>query len=341
MPRGRDRGAVDHAVAVIHRVCGLAGHAGFLDDTDPDGTIRSAISRHDTAALYDWLISALSYQGISDQVAYDYMARHGQPTWRAITRNLAGGATCPKLQSYWQFHGCRYDKTSRTCAEPDHIDRCPLPTHNLRNGRLNQTAFSLYLFIRDIAAGDLVGWIDRQLQNADDAADPHRPRRLRAALIGPLRHVYGVADKVLSMALACILLSAPKNLPLWIEAGGSMIAIDTLVHNFLHRTGILRQFHAAHPYGAGCYQAGGCADIIEAVADRIDARVFNPGFPKTFPRFVQYAIWRYCNQLGLDICNGNQIDDRNRCCNANCHVFSICDRIALHNSDKSSVMTSK
>jgi hypothetical protein len=35
---------------------------------------------------------------------------------------------------------------------------------------------------------------------------------------------------------------------LWIEVGGSMIAIDTLVHNFLHRTGILHRFNANHLY---------------------------------------------------------------------------------------------
>jgi hypothetical protein len=40
----------------------------------------------------------------------------------------------------------------------------------LRNGRLNQTAYSLFLFIRDIADGDLVGWIDRQLAEPNDRA---------------------------------------------------------------------------------------------------------------------------------------------------------------------------
>ena len=33
---------------------------------------------------------------------------------------------------------------------------------------------------------------------------------------------------------------------------------------------------ADHGYGAACYHAGGCADIIAAVAQRIDAREFNP-----------------------------------------------------------------
>jgi hypothetical protein len=52
-----------------------------------------------------------------------------------------------------------------------------LPTHDLRNDHLNQAAYALYLFIRDIAEGDLIGWIDQQLQaaNSPDVAR-HRPR---------------------------------------------------------------------------------------------------------------------------------------------------------------------
>jgi hypothetical protein len=162
----------------------------------------------------------------------------------------------------------------------------------LRNGRLNQMAYSLFLFIRDIADGDLVGWIDRQFQSASDPANLNRLSRLRETLIGPLREVYGVSDKVLTMTLSCVLLAAPKRRHLWHEVGASMIAIDTLVHNFLVRTGILARFEANHSYGVACYQAGGCADIIDSVAQRIDARQFNPGFPQPFPRFVQHAIWR-------------------------------------------------
>jgi len=92
-----------------------------------------------------------------------------------------------------------------------------------------------------------------------------------------------------------------------------MPGCDTLVHNFLHRTGLLHRFDANHVYGLACYRAGGCADIIQAVAERIDARQFNASFPKVFPRFVQHAIWRYCSLSGLDVCNGNRIDDSRRC----------------------------
>ena len=84
--------------------------------------------------------------------------------------------------------------------------------HDLRNGRLNQTAYSLFLFVRDVANGDLVGWIDRQLQGADDPPGPDRLARMRESLIQPLREVYGVSDKALTMALSCILLGAPKTM---------------------------------------------------------------------------------------------------------------------------------
>jgi hypothetical protein len=323
--------AIDHAVRLIHAICGLAGSARLLDDIRAElraDKVIAAIRERETGPVFDWLMSALSYQGISDQVAYEYMEKHGRATWRDIEQKLGRGASCPKLESYWHFHGCRYEKISRTCAEPEHIDRCPLPSHDLRNGRLNQTAYSLFLFIRDVADGDVIGWIDRQLQAAERPTGPDRLARI-AALIEPLREIYGVSDKVLTMALSCILLGAPNRMARWIEVGGSMIAVDTLVHNFLHRTGILARFKAEHTYGAACYRPGGCADIIQAVADRIDARQFNGSFPRTFPRFVQHAIWRYCSQSGLDVCNGNRINDTKRCANMECRVRLMCDRVAL------------
>jgi hypothetical protein len=325
-------GAIDHAVRLIHAVCGLAGSATLVDDIRADlraDKVQAAIRHRDTAVVFDWLMAALSYQGISDQVAYEYMERHGRAEWRDIDQKLGRGVSCPKLKSYWHFHGCRYEKVSRTCAEPEHIGGCPLPSHDLRNGHLNQAAYSVFLFIRDIADGDLIGWIDAQLAAANSPPGPGRLIRMAAALIEPLRQVYGVSDKVLAMALSALLLGAPEKMVLWTEVGGCMIAIDTLVHNFLHRTGILARFNANHLYGTACYRPGGCAEIIQAVAEHIDARQFNPSFPKVFPRFVQYAIWKYCSQSGLDVCNGNRIDDGRRCENKDCRVRLMCDRVAL------------
>jgi hypothetical protein len=257
--QNRQGSAINHAVRLIHAICGLAGAPTLIEEIRAElraDKVRAAIRNRHTGPVFDWLMAAVSYQGISDQVAYGYMEKHGRATWRQIKHSLDRGVSCPKLKSYWHFHDCRFDKISRTCAEPDHISRCPLPKHDLRNGRLNQTAYSLFLFIRDVADGDLIGWIDRQLQAANDPPGPARLARMRASLIEPLREVYGLSDKVLTMALSCILLGAPKRMSLWIEVGGSMIAIDTLVHNFLHRTGILHRFNAKHTYGLACYRPG-------------------------------------------------------------------------------------
>ena len=263
--------ALAHATRLILRVCRLAGTATFIDEADLAPDVRRAIRNRDTAALFDWLVAALSYQGISDQVASDFMETHGVASWRVIEADLRRRPGCPKLASYWHFYDCRYNKSRYTCAKPDHLAACPLPNSWLRNGRLNQTAYSLYLFVRDITGGDLVGWIDRRLKVAARQPGPDRLARMRAALLDPLREVHGVSDKVLTMALSQLFLGALGHRRRWREVGGSMIAVDTLVHNFLHRTGILRRFEATHPYGPACYQSNGCADILATVAHEIDA----------------------------------------------------------------------
>jgi hypothetical protein len=131
------------------------------------------------------------------------------------------------------------------------------------------------------------------------------------------------------MALSNLLLGANPKRERWVTTGASMIVIDTLVHAWMHRTGSLRRLGAEHSYGPRCYQPGGCADIIEQVGRQVDARAFNPTFPCSFPRYLQLAVWRFCAQSGLDVCNGNRIDDRDRCCNAECPLFEVCDRVPL------------
>jgi hypothetical protein len=295
-----------------------------VDDIQADAKrtrLVAAIETGNTPRIFDWAIENFSYQGISDQVARNYMAKNGNATWRSIKASLNETPSCPKLQSYWQFGRCRYDKGSFSCSEPEHIGACPLPRHRLRNGRLNQTAYSFFLFVRDIAGGDLVGWIDRQLASNRGTG--------QEALIEPLRHVYGLSDKMLTMTLSTLLVAAPKIKPKWFEIGKGMIAVDTLVHNFLHRTGILADCRSQHAYGLGCYAPGGCADIIRSVSAEIDATAFNRRFPKNFPRFVQHAVWRYCAADGLNVCNGNQIDDRRSCESSFCQLFRMCRKIAL------------
>jgi hypothetical protein len=69
---GRDA-AINHTVRLIHAICGLAGSPTFIDEVRADlqaDKVRAAIRSRDTGPVFDWLMAALSYQGISDQVAY-------------------------------------------------------------------------------------------------------------------------------------------------------------------------------------------------------------------------------------------------------------------------------
>jgi hypothetical protein len=63
-------------------------------------------------------------------------------------------------------------KAAKPALSQNSSESAPLPTHRLRNGRLNQMAYSPYLFIRDVADGDLISWIDRRLAQADEPHDP-------------------------------------------------------------------------------------------------------------------------------------------------------------------------
>ena len=91
-----------------------------------------------------------------------------------IEQGFCSDPTCPKLTSYTAFEGCRFSKSIQTCGMPEHLPVCTLPSHELRKGSLNQTAYATYLFLRDICAGDLVGWIDEQLEAADQGEGPDR-----------------------------------------------------------------------------------------------------------------------------------------------------------------------
>jgi hypothetical protein len=327
------RTAKARTLRLVEAVCQLAGPRNMLADTRQgmnETGIARAVERHDTDAIYNWLMEVVSYQGVSDAAAATYMREHGLPRCQDIARGLAG-AGCPKLASYWHYEDCGYHKGSRTCADPEHFDRCHVPRLDLRNGRLNQSAYALQLFFRDVADNDIVGWIDHRLEREHASSDPAGTRvaRMRQSLLDPLGQVHGLSSKVISMALASLLLGADPQRTRWVETGASMIAIDTLVHNWMHRTGILKDKHAEHAYGPRCYAPGGCADIIESMASQLDVRQFGLDYPAYFPRFVQKAIWWFCAQAGHNECNGNRIDDGERCDRDDCALWKNCARVPL------------
>ena len=321
-------------VTLIAAVCSIAGDQAMIAHAREGMAalgLRRAVQAHDSEALYEWLMKTMSFQGVSDLAAATYMRQHGDVEGAIVTEAVEA-STCPKLSSYWHFESCGFHKGSRTCCEPEHFTGCGLPDLDLRNGRLNQSAFALRLFFRDVADEDIVEWIDVRLASAAGEAPGQatRAQRMRLALLSPLGNVHGLSSKVWSMALADLLMGADPEREAWVETGASMVAIDTLVHNWLHRTGILNDLNAGHAYGPRCYAAGGCADIIEHFARQIDARQFNAEYPAFFPRFVQKAIWRFCAQAGHDRCNGNRIDDSHSCSVDDCELGYLCQRVPLY-----------
>ena len=89
-----------YAVKLVHATCCLAGSASYLDDIRADLRdcgISRAVRDHDTPVLFDWLVEALSFQGISDAVAAGYMDQHGSVRWADIAEALSRTPSCPKL----------------------------------------------------------------------------------------------------------------------------------------------------------------------------------------------------------------------------------------------------
>lgn len=324
--------SVQFATDIIRQTFLRTASSTFLSDLRADlkaSGAAAAIRTHDTPALFQWLMSTLSYQGISDGVAETFIAEHGQVSWDDVDRLVGKRHKCSLLESYWHFDRCNYRKEAHTCSSPRSLRSCGLPCFPLRNGRLNQTAMSLFLFIRDVADGDLLGWIDARLAEVSG-----RHQENADFLLNAFRGIFGVADKMASMVLSTMLLGSSKKGTAKFETGASFIVVDTLVHNFLHRTGVLRELQFEHAYGTGCYSDIGCAKAIRLAAAEIDTTQIDPNLPRRFPRLVQHALWRFCAERDLDICNGNRVRDGFRCANRFCLFTASCKRVALPRSAK-------
>jgi hypothetical protein len=77
--------ALDFATRLIHQVCCFAGSFDLAEEFR-DQYLIAAVAHHDTAALFNRLMRDFSFQGISDQIAANYIRRHGQATWRSVRK---------------------------------------------------------------------------------------------------------------------------------------------------------------------------------------------------------------------------------------------------------------
>ena len=169
--------AMQRAISLIQRVCDIAAPRNYLAETRAhlvNAGIVAAVANHDTPALYRWLMETISYQGIANRVASDYLDRHGCVQWADVENGLRRPDPCPKLATYWTFHSCGYRKWARTCDVQPRLPHCIVPALPMRNGSLAQAAAALYLFLRDVCGGDFIGWIDDQLTGSKERTPPPR-----------------------------------------------------------------------------------------------------------------------------------------------------------------------
>jgi hypothetical protein len=164
-------------------------------------------------------------------------------------------------------------------------------------------AFSLYFFLRDVAERDFYTYVREHFGTGEVSAGAITDRL--QSFIKKVTTIANVGPKLAHMALSCLFLA---TYPGWDyrRVRLHMIAVDSLVHNFLHRTGILDSYQLGHAYGPRCHTPKGCLGVIQDLASRIDCREFNPTLPPDFPRFIQNHIWAYCGKNGENICNLNK-----------------------------------
>jgi hypothetical protein len=152
---------------------------------------------------------------------------------------------------------------------------------------------------------------------------------MRMALLSQLSRIHGIGLKIIGISFSDVLMAAATDRQRWFEVGSSLVAVDSLIHNLFHRTGILARWNSDHAYGPSCYGKGGCALIVDRLARDIDARIYAPEFPCYFPRFIEHCLWAFSAEAHLDICNGNAIDDTCRCKQRECPIYMRCARVAL------------
>jgi hypothetical protein len=322
-----------HSIEIVKQII-IAHHKLFVEVYLTDSPEIQAILHqmihaklhHKSINLYQYLLEAFLLSGGGDQSNQGYYAKQShKPTFNRVKQVLKA-AQCPKLAGFETFKGCGYRKTIKKCNEPAFLRSCPLPTFDMKRGNLNQMAFSLYFFLRDVCRRDFYTYTTQHFgmgQVSDGAIND----RLQG-FIKKVSTIANVGPKLAHMALSCLFLTA---YPGWNyrRVGAHMIAVDSLVHNFLHRTGILDSYQMDHAYGPRCHAQNGCLGVIQDLAGRIDCRQFNPSLPAHFPRFVQYYIWAYCGQSGENICNLNKCKPGKP--NPDCilHQQRLCARLPL------------
>ena len=166
--------ALTHAVRITQNVCQLAGPFDLLDFVRQElrrHGILAAVRHHDTPAIYDWLMSVMSFQGIANRVAEGYLDRHGNVTWADIDASLVQAAGLPKA---WRLLAVRPVPLWQGLRQLQHAEAfavLPLADASVAQRPLEPDGLQLVLVHARRRRRRFRGWVDRQL---DVAGSPRR-----------------------------------------------------------------------------------------------------------------------------------------------------------------------
>ena len=162
----RQNKASNRSIEIVKQVI-MAHHKLFVDSYLTDSTETQAIlhqmmhgkPQHKSIMLYQYFLEAFLHSGGGDRSNQNYY--HNQkykPSFNRI-KNAVKTAQCPKLASFETFKGCGYRKMTNNCSEPAFVKSCPLPRFDMKRGPLNEMAFSLYFFLRDVCRGNFYAYV--------------------------------------------------------------------------------------------------------------------------------------------------------------------------------------
>ena len=115
----------------------LLAPRSYVDDIEArlsEAKIQEAVSRHDTATIFNWLVASISLQGISDAIALGFDARHGGGSIRRDQFSSARAANLPEAALLLAFRGLPLPKRRREMRRA-RASAILAPCRNIRFGR--------------------------------------------------------------------------------------------------------------------------------------------------------------------------------------------------------------
>tara|TARA_R110001599_G_scaffold176532_2_gene368706 strand:+ start:1650 stop:2588 length:939 start_codon:yes stop_codon:yes gene_type:complete len=262
-----------------------------------------------------------NFQGMSDQAAHAWLGVNGIPNFRELRGRLEA-QKCQHLSTIPGMAKCCFKKGRHICANSDLLANCVVRSIPARKGQLAQLAIALCHWTDELPQGGLATWLDTlsKTMPPNEAAD---------SMVDSLKSLPGISDKVASMIASDMAIGLGSDNSQLLEAGTSLVVVDRLVHNILIRSGATDFAGRTHAFGAGCYAKNGCRELVEQLAQTIDARRYNEHWPARAPRMVQHALWRFCAGGELNACNGRNIAANSRCNFKACPASGVCTRLPI------------